>query len=407
MSAAEASQLQRARRILAETPLIDGHNDLPWQYSRRVGNRLGEIDIAEDTSTLSPPMHTDIPRLRRGGVGAQFWSLYLPAELEGPGAARVLFEQIDLTHRMIDRYADTFELALCADDVERIMAGGKIASLLAIEGGYAIEGSMAVLRQAYRCGARYMTLTHNHNTAWADSATDEPHHGGLSDFGREVVREMNRLGMMVDLAHVAPSTMHDALDVSEAPVVFTHSNARALCDHPRNVPDDVLARVREQEGVVMATFVPPFTSEEACRHRFAYEDERERVEAEVARGGLRGEAADAVRERLEAWLGAHPAPLATLQQVADHIDYLRDALGIDGVGIGSDFDGITSVPVGLEDVSTYPALLAELLDRGYTEEEVAKIAGRNVLRVFRDVEEVAERLRGERSASEARLEEAG
>jgi membrane dipeptidase len=354
-------------------------------------------------------MHTDIARLRRGRVGAQFWSLFLPSSIEGPGAARALFEQIDVTHRMIERYADVFEQAASADDIERIFSAGKIASILAIEGGYAIENSLAVLRQAYRCGARYMTLTHNDNTDWADSATDEPRHGGLADFGREVVREMNRLGMIVDLSHTAPATMHDAIDTSEAPVLFSHSNAQALCDHPRNVPDDVLARVREVGGMVMATFVPPFVSEEARHHRLAAEAERRRLEAEAgaAEGAdsLPADKAADIDIHMEAWLDAHPAPRATLEQVADHIDYLRDVLGVDGVGIGSDFDGITMVPVGLEDVSTYPALIAELLRRGYSAEDVGKVAGRNLLRLMREVEGAAIKIAAARPPGEVRFEE--
>jgi len=363
--------LEKAREILRETPLIDGHNDLPWQYRKRVDNHLDRIDLASDTRELDPPMHTDIPRLRAGQLGGQFWSLYLPSSLEGPGAARALIEQIDVTRRMVDRYPDTFEPAASADDIERIFAAGKIASVLAIEGGYSIEGSLAVLRQAFDLGCRYMTLTHNDNTAWADSATDKPKHGGLTLFGREVVREMNRLGMMVDLSHVAPSTMHDAMDTSEAPVLFSHSSARALCDHPRNVPDEVLERIRDCGGLVNVTFVPPFLSENARHHRLAGEKERERLEKAAANAAASdpatgdgsgadgsessGAAAETVLEDAERidrlmdeWLEANPAPRATLSQVADHIDHIREVAGIDHVGIGSDFDGIKMVPVGLE-----------------------------------------------------------
>lgn len=400
------SYLTEAVRILTRTPLIDGHNDLPWQFRSRVDNHLEAINIEADTAVLDPPMHTDINRLRRGRLGGQFWSLYLPARLEGPGVARVLFEQIDVTLRLIDRHSEVFEQATSADEVERIFSSGRIASVLAIEGGYAIENSLAVLRQAYRCGARYMTLTHNDNTDWADSATDEPRHDGLTAFGREVVREMNRLGMIVDLSHVAPSTMHDALDTSEAPVLFSHSNARALCNHPRNVPDDVLERVRDVGGVVMATFVPPFVSAEARDHRIASEDEQHRLQAAVAAEGLNGAAAAAaVDQRMNEWLQTTPAPRATLEQVADHIDYLRDTVGINGVGIGSDFDGITTVPVGLEDVSTYPALIAELLRRGYSAGAVAKVAGQNLLRLMREVEGAATRIASTRTPSDVLFEE--
>lgn len=390
--------LEKARSILRETPLIDGHNDLPWQFRQRANNHVGKIDLDSDTSLLDPPMHTDIARLRRGQVGAQFWALYVPSSLEGPGAARVLFEQIDVTRRIIARYPETFVLATCADDIIHAFADGKIASVLAIEGGHAIENSLAVLRQAFVAGARYMTLTHNDNIAWADAATDEPRLGGLSAFGKEVVREMNRIGMMVDLSHAARATMHDALDVSEAPVIFSHSGARAVCEHPRNVPDDVLQRVHDIEGLVMATFVPSFVSEEARDHRSASEAEEGRLEGE-------GLEADEVKRRAGAWLEANPAPSATLQQVADHIDHLRDVAGIDHVGIGGDFDGITMVPRGLEDVSKYPDLLAELLHRGYSGDDVAKVAGRNLLRVMYEVEVAGERIDASRDPSEARIEE--
>jgi len=389
---------EKARAILRETPLIDGHNDLPWQFRQRVNNHLGKIDLDADTSTLEPPLHTDIPRLRKGHVGAQFWALYLPSSLEGPGAARVLFEQIDVTRRIIARYADTFVLATCADDIIHTFGEGKIACVLAIEGGHAIENSLAVLRQAFVAGARYMTLTHNDNIAWADAATDEPRHGGLTAFGKEVVREMNRIGMMVDLSHVSPATMHDAMDVSEAPVIFSHSSARAVCDHPRNVPDDVLERVHDIEGLVMATFVPSFISEEVRDHRYAFEAEEERLESE----GI--EVAELDRRKDE-WLEANPAPRATLQQVADHIDHLREVAGIDHLGIGADFDGITALPVGLEDVSKYPDLFAELLHRGYSADDVAKVAGRNLLRVMYEVEAAGARIDAKRDPSEARIKE--
>ncbi len=390
--------LEKAREILRSTPMIDGHNDLPWQYRTRVDNHVDQIDLAGDTSTLEPTMHTDLARLREGQLAAQFWSLFIPVEYDRPGAAKILFEQIDVTLRMIDRYADTFELARSADDIERIAGAGKIASVLAVEGGHSIENSLAVLRQAHAVGARYMTLTHNNNIAWADSATDEPRHGGLSEFGKEVVREMNRLGMMVDLSHVAPPTMHDALDVSEAPVIFSHSSARAVCDHPRNVPDDVLQRVRDSNAIVMATFVPSFISEEARLHRAAAEAEERRLQEA-------GVDAAAAERGVEVWLESNPMPSATLQQVADHIDHLRDVAGIDHIGIGSDFDGIRAVPVGLEDVSKYPALIAELLERGYAEDDVAKIAGRNLLRVMREAEAAAARIRDTRPPSDALIEE--
>jgi len=390
----------RAMAILEGTPLIDGHNDAPWQYRRRVDNHIEEIDLASDTSTLDPPMHTDIPRLRAGGVGAQFWSVYIPVEEGGgkPGDARVVLEQIDVAKRLIERY-DALELASTADDVERIFRQGKIASMLGMEGGHSIEWSLAVLRATYELGARYMTITHSNTIAWADSATDEAEHGGLTAFGREVIREMNRLGMLVDLSHVSDEAMHDALDVTEAPVIFSHSSCRAVCDSPRNVPDDVIRRTAENGGVVMVTFVPSYVSESVRqwgrKARAARQEFRETYPDDEQA------AAQAMRE----WREANPAPRATIADVADHIDHLRRVAGVDHIGIGGDYDGVSSLPEGLEDVSTYPDLLAELLDRGYTEREIRKIVGENVLRVMREAERVAARLQAERPPSSARIEE--
>ena len=391
--------VDRARQVLRRVPLVDGHNDLPWQLRRRVDNHLERIDLTESTADLDPPLHTDIPRLREGGVGAQFWSVFIPTTEAGPGAAATVIEQIDVVHRMAERYPDTFEVAYGADDVRRIFAEGKIASLIGIEGGHSIESSLAVLRQLHRAGARYMTLTHGENTAWADSATDTPEHGGLTEFGREVVREMNRLGMLVDLSHVSGETMHDALDTTDAPVIFSHSSARALTAHPRNVPDDVLERLRDDGGVVMVTFVQPFVSEE-LRQWYAA---REAEEARLA--SLHPGEPETVEEGVERWEETHARPRTTLSQVADHIDHVRDVAGIDHVGIGSDFDGIPSGPEGLEDVSDFPLLFAELLRRGYSEEELEKIAGLNLLRVFDRAEEVAAELRAARPASDALIGE--
>ena len=392
---------QRVMRILRDVPLIDGHNDAPWQYRRRVNNRLDALDLAGDLSNAEPPMHTDIPRLRAGGVGGQFWAAYLPIGKPGgqPGDARIALEQIDLIRRLVDRHSDQLELALTADDVERIHAAGKIASLIGVEGGHAIENSLAVLRMTYELGARYLTLTHNRSLDWADAATDAPLAGGLSPFGKEVVREMNRLGMMVDLSHVAPAAMHAALDVTRAPVVFTHSSAYEVCRHVRNVPDDVLLRVKENGGVVMVCFVGSFVSEELRLWQVAYAAERNRLRRE--RPDDRKQAA----AELQVWREANPRPEATMAQVADHIDHIRELIGVDFIGIGGDYDGTTSLPVGLEDVSTYPDLFVELLRRGYTDEDVAKIAGRNILRVMREVERVAEELRKTEPPSEAAIEE--
>ncbi len=398
---ADAARLAQVHRILQDTPLVDGHNDLPENYLYRVHDHLDAIDLAAGTDTLERPLQTDIPRLRRGEVGGQFWSVYISADLPGPEAVEAVLEQIDLVKRMIARYPDTFELALTADDVERIHSAGRIASLIGMEGGTSIGDSLAVLRQMYALGARYMTLTHWKTIDWADAATDAPVHGGLTPFGRAVVREMNRLGMLVDLSHVSPATMNDVLDESDAPVIFSHSSAFALCAHVRNVPDDVLRRVKANGGVVMVTFAPSFVSEEA---RLAWEAaDAEQQSLEKLHPGEDGK--DAVEEGMAAWRAAHPAPKATLAQVADHIDHIREVAGIDHVGIGSDFDGISSTPEGLEDVSRYPALLAELLRRGYTPDEVRKVAGGNILRVMRRAAAVAGRLQGERTPNDVRIEE--
>ncbi|MEO6191439.1 MAG: dipeptidase [Thermoanaerobaculia bacterium] len=391
--------VERARRILTQVPLVDGHNDLPWEYRKRFQNHMDRIDLRGGTAKLDPPLHTDIPRLRKGGVGGQFWSVYIPVEITGADAIQATMEQIDDVHRLVERYPDTFELARTADDVVRIHKAGRIASLIGMEGGHSIHDSLAALRLFYAAGARYMTITHTKNTAWADSATDAPQHGGLTRFGEEVVREMNRLGMLVDLSHVSPETMKKAIAVSAAPVIFSHSSARALDDHPRNVPDDVLRLMPENGGVVMVTFVPSFASA-AVRAWNA----RDTAEEARLKALYPGDPERVKRER-DIWRQLQPAPRATLEQVADHIEHVRQAAGIDHVGIGSDFDGIESVPFGLESVSEYPALLAELLRRGWTDGEIGKLAGLNVLRAFRDAEGVAARLRKERPASDALIEE--
>jgi membrane dipeptidase len=376
------AQADRAHvlELLREVPVIDGHNDVPWQYRSRAANHLARIDF-RDTSGLEPAMHTDLARLARSGIGGQFWSVYIPAELDGPGAARAVLEQIDVVHRLAAAYPDRLAVATSADDIVRLHAQGKVASLIGMEGGHSIESSLAVLRQLHRAGARYMTLTHSENIAWADASTDDPAHGGLTEFGRQVVREMNRIGMLVDLSHVAASTMHDALDATRAPVIFSHSSAFALTAHPRNVPDDVLKRLPENGGVVMVTFVPPFVSETVRAHGESEQRERDRLRQ-------RHDEQETER-RMEEWRTAHPAPRATLADVAGHIDHVRATAGVDHVGIGSDFDGITEVPTGLEDVSKIPDLFVELLRRGYTDEEVQKIAGGNLLRAMREAERVS------------------
>ncbi len=383
----------RIERVLAATPLVDGHNDLAWEIRDRFKSNLDAVDLKSDTSRLpfpagGAPLMTDIPRLRAGRVGGQFWSVWVPVDLKGYEAVQATLEQIDLVKRMCARYGDDFAMAYAAADVRRIHQGHRIACLIGIEGGHQINDSLAVLRQMYAAGARYMTLTHTSNTDWADSATDAPAHHGLTPFGEDVVREMNRLGMLVDLSHVSPETMKAALAVSAAPVMFSHSSARAVVDHPRNVPDDVLRRVAANGGVVMANFAPGYVSDE--RRRWDADDaaEKTRFNSPPFVGLYIGQP-EAAKAALDAWEKVHPMPAATLAQVADHIDHLRAVAGADHVGLGSDFDGIGDAPVGLEGVNCYPALLAELMRRGWTDADIAKLAGGNVLRVMADVEQVA------------------
>jgi membrane dipeptidase len=397
--AANAQTNARIDRILTEVPLIDGHNDLPYQYEERAKDHLAQIDIRKDQSSLTPPLHTDIPRLRQGRLGAQFWSVYVPTTLKGADAVRAVLEQIDVVHRLDETYPDTFEFARTADDVMRIHRSGKIASLIGVEGGHSIGDSLAVLRQLYGLGARYMTITHSDNDDFADSATAAPVHDGLTPFGKLVIAEMNRLGMLVDLSHVSPKTMNDVLDITAAPVIFSHSSARALVDHARNVPDDVLRRVKDNDGVVMVSFVPGFSSEKVRIRDAARDAEEARLKAL-----FRGQP-DKVKAGLEQWEAANPAPRATVQDVADHIDHVVQVAGATHVGIGSDLDGITSTPEGLDSVAAYPNLFAELIRRGYTDEQLKGIAGLNVLRVMRKVEAVAARLQKEKPAADARIEE--
>ena len=390
--------LERAKSLHRGTPLIDGHNDLPWQYRMRAQRAISKIDIGERQEELG--LHTDIPRLREGGVGGQFWSVYVDTGLMGADAAQATMEQIDVVYNMIRAYPSTFGLARSADEVEEAFASGKVASLIGMEGGHSMGGSIGALRMFYRLGARYMTLTHNKNVPWADSCTDAPSAHGLTEFGREVVREMNRLGMMVDLSHVSAETMHDALDASETPVIFSHSSARAITSHPRNVPDDVLSRMPKNGGVVMVTFVSGFISERVFAYEKALEVERQRLLLEDMGGD--GKAVEAGLSRFQE---ENPRPRATLADVADHIDHVREVAGIDHVGIGGDFDGTTSLPEGLEDVSKYHLLTAELIRREYQDDEIRKILGENVLRVMREVESASEGI--ERGPSEALLEEGG
>jgi membrane dipeptidase len=370
-----ALTLALTRALLSRFPLIDGHNDLPWT----IREKYGSDPAAADLRRRVPDTDTDIPRLVEGGVGGQFWSVYVPASLAGDAAVTAVFEQVDLVHRMIAAYPARFQLALTAGDVEAAFAAGKVASLLGAEGGHCINGSLGVLRSLYALGVRYLTLTHNDNVGWADSATDEPDCGGLSDLGRAVVAEMQRLGMLVDLSHVAVTTMNAALDVARAPVIFSHSSAFALTSNPRNVPDDVLERLAVNGGVCMVTFVPFFVSQE-CTEWF------NALKAFAADRGLDPDNLSAVFGLLPVWEQANPMPAATLAQVADHIEHVREVAGIAHVGIGGDFDGTPSLPAGLQDVSRYPALIHELQRRRWSEADLKALAGANILRVLRDAE---------------------
>lgn len=372
-----------AAAVLTTSPIIDGHNDLPWEMRQRARYDFDRIDIAAP----QPQLMTDLPRLRQGHVGGQFWSVYVPAELQGDAAVSATLEQIDAVHEMVRRYPDRFVLARTADDVERAMATGKIASMMGVEGGHSIDSSIATLRMLHRLGAGYMTLTHSRNVPWADSTSDDPKLGGISAFGEEVVREMNRLGMLVDLSHTSPETMADAIRVSRAPVIFSHSNARAVCDVPRNVPDAILRQVAGNGGIVMVTFVPGFVSQDAANYSRRAQAQSQLLQSQFGadKAGL-----DAA---MKAWRTTNPEPRATLAQVADHIDHIRKVAGIDHIGLGGDFDGITSVVQGLEHVGTYPALIAELGRRGYSSDDLAKISGRNILRVMRGAEATAATLR--------------
>jgi membrane dipeptidase len=385
----ESTMQAEVRELLREVLLIDGHNDLPWQFRKRGGD-LNAIDLRVNNRNAKPPLATDIPRLRAGGIGGQFWSVYVPAESSGPEAVKDVFEQIDVVHQLAARYPDTFELAFTADDVERIHKKGKIASMIGMEGGHSIDNSLGVLRMAYALGARYMTLTHTKNNDWADSSADKPQHHGLTPFGEKVVLEMNRLGMLVDLSHVSDDTMRAALKVSKAPVIFSHSSARAICNHPRNVPDDILKLTAEKGGVVMVCFMPGFVIQRESVDLDAWEKENDRLKELFPNDTAK------VEQGIAEWRKAHPAPRrGKISDVADHVDHIRKIAGIDHIGFGSDFDGFRGGIEGLDDVSGYPALLVELLRRGYSKEDVKKVAGLNVLRVLRSAEKIAAELQHE------------
>ncbi|MEV6574147.1 dipeptidase [Streptomyces sp. NPDC051577] len=393
MSAAQ--RLGEARELLAEHPVVDGHNDLPWALREQVRYDLDRRDIAADQSDH---LHTDLPRLRAGGVGAQFWSVYVRSDYAGDEAVSATLEQIDLVDQLIARYPADLVRALTADDMEAARAEGRIASLMGAEGGHSINNSLATLRALHRLGVRYMTLTHNDTIDWADSATDEPRHGGLSDFGREVVREMNRVGMLVDLSHVATTTMRDALAVSAAPVIFSHSSARAICDHPRNVPDEVLALLPANGGVAMATFVPKFILPEAVAWTLAA-DENLR-----AHGFHHLDTTPEAMALHRAFEVRRPRPVATAATVADHLDHMREVAGVDHIGIGGDYDGTAFTPAGLDDVAGYPNLVAELLARGWSRADLAKLTWSNAVRALRDAEAVARELTAARGPSNAVLQ---
>jgi membrane dipeptidase len=370
---------EAARKLHGSSLVIDGHNDMPWEVRKQGGSSFDKMDI----SRPQPNLQTDIPRLRSGGVGAQFWSVWVPVELGYRGEAlATTLEQIDLVKQMIARYPDTFELALTADDIERVHKTGKIASLIGVEGGHCIEESLSVLEKLYNDGARYMTLTHTDSLSWADSATDKATNNGLTPFGRQVVRKMNELGMMVDISHVSTKTMRDVLDVCQAPVIFSHSSAQAVADSSRNVPDDVLVSLRKNDGVVMVNFFSGYVVPAAARtviEGMDYERELNKKYDDPKR----------VEQEMRRWKKQHPYPRGTVHDVLDHIDHIAKVAGVERVGIGSDYDGVSKLPEQLDDVSCYPYITQGLLDRGYTEEQIRGILGGNLLRVFRGVEAAA------------------
>lgn len=388
-----ATPEETAAAALAAAPVWDGHNDVPWALRDRYRNVIADFDFHDSTAAATADgaasaMHTDLARLRKGRVGAQFWSVYVSANLPEPQAVVATLEQIDVMTRLIASYPEDLAFARNSAEVEAAMKKGRIASLLGMEGGASIGGSLAVLRQMYALGARYMTLTHSKNLAWADSATDAPVHDGLTDFGRQVVREMNRLGMLVDLSHVSEATMMDALDETRAPVIFSHSGARSVNGHARNVPDSVLARMADNGGVVMVVGLPAFLNEELRQWHAARAAEKARLE-----GLWMGQPAT-VEKLMAEWEAGHPEPKASVADYADHIDHVRDVAGIDHIGIGGDYDGMPSGPVGMEDVSGYPALFTELARRGYSRHDLEKIAARNIMRVLKAAEAHAASQRG-------------
>ncbi len=391
-----ATRVAHVRALLKATPLVDGHNDLPWAIRE---TKVNPRDVIAYDLRATPQGMTDIARLRKGGVGGQFWSVYVPGEVKDSGYARIQLEQIDIAHQVIARYPEVFATALTAADVRASYKRGKIGSLLGMEGGHAIENSLGALRAYYDLGVRYMTLTHNVTLDWADAALDVARHNGLTPFGKEVIREMNRLGMLVDLSHVSAGTMSAALDVTEAPVIFSHSAARAVTDVPRNVPDSILARLPKNGGVVMVYFVPGFMSQKVI------DFEKLATAARDSISKLSPTDKDAQVKSLAVWRTQHPAPRATIADIANHMDHIKQVAGAEHVGIGGDFDGITDTVLGLEDVSKYPDLFAELVHRGWTDSELRGVASENVLRVLTRAEAVAARLRKARPASTKTIEQ--
>ncbi len=391
---------QRVERVLQQTPLIDGHNDLPEALRGGFGDAWASVDLNSDTRKTTPPLHTDMPRLKQGRVGGQFWSVWVTSEMKGPDAVQATLEQMDIVRELVRKYPETLQMAYTADDIVRAHKSGHVASLIGIEGGHQIHNSLGTLRQMYGLGARYMTLTHTLNNDWADAATDVPTHKGLTPFGKSVILEMNRLGMMVDLSHVSPAVMAQALATTKAPVIFSHSSARAINGHPRNVPDDILKLTAANGGVVMVNFYSGYVSEKLRVWNAAQGAEKARYNAPPY-GGLYIGQPDKAAEALAAWEKANPKPVATLADVADHFDHIRKIAGIDHVGMGSDFDGVEILPTGLSGVETYPALLEELARRGWSDADLAKVAGGNMLRVMRRVEKVAADLQKTTQPSQA------
>ncbi len=392
--AGDADLDKRVDRLMRLTPLIDGHNDLPWALRQGYGAGALDVDLNASTAKLKVPLQTDIPRLRAGRVGGQFWSVWVPVDIQGPEAVQTTIEQIDLVKSLAARYPAALEIALSSADIRRIHKAGRIASLIGIEGGHQINESLSALRQMYALGARYMTLTHTRNTRWADAATDNPDHHGLTPFGKAVVHEMNRLGMLVDISHVSAETMHSVLDATRAPVIFSHSSARSITDHPRNVPDDVLTRVAQNGGVVMVNFYPGYVSN--ARNQWLADEAAEQTRySSPPYAGLYIGQPERAKAAMQAWHAAHPKPTVSVADVADHIDHIRKVAGIEHIGLGSDIDGVEDLPEPMTGADGYPLLLKELMRRGWSDQDIRAIAGENLLRVMAANEALARSMSAE------------